>query len=184
MLLAGALGCGGNAESQRRLPDPAPAAPRGVPGAVPRAPAPVSVPALPSAEPAPTAAPESMRGEGDYGYFVKDQVENILIVYCGACHGPAAPAVGSAGIRFIDDVDQLVLAGLIVPLNSAASPIVRAIVLGNMPPPAVLFPMSDADLDTITWFIDNPREWPDVPLPAAADAGSGTSPADAGLDGG
>ena len=117
-------------------------------------------------------------------YFLEDAVENILAANCGSCHGPDAPVAGSGGIRFISDLDELVEAGLIVPLNSASSPVVRVSVQGSMPPPSSGLPqMTEADLDTITSYIDNPRYWP-ISAPPAVDAGTAPPALDAGADGG
>jgi mono/diheme cytochrome c family protein len=100
---------------------------------------------------------------------------------CGACHGPDAPVAGSGGIRFIGDLDALVAAGLIVPLSSAASPIVRVMRDGSMPPPSAgRFPVTNADLQIVVEYIDNPRFWPEASPPALVDAGSETPVVDAG----
>lgn len=100
---------------------------------------------------------------------------------CGQCHGPLAPATNSGGINFIDDLDQLVEAGLIVPLSSASSRIVIAMQDGSMPPPGTYpYPVTGADLDTVIQYIDNPRFWPDVAPSAGVDAGVEAPLADAG----
>jgi len=196
-LLAGVLGCGARAGSDM-APDPAPA-----PLYIPSFPPPsASAPARP--EPAPAAAarqtpppsPPQGSGSGDTGTETNlgdravDGVENILSSNCGSCHGPAAPVAGSAGIRFIDDVDQLVAAGLILPLNSVLSPIIRVSVQGgSMPPPSSGVPqISEPDLDFIVRYIDNPLYWPDVPVPTtpapAQDGGTAPPGGDAGIGGG
>ncbi|MEO8179773.1 MAG: hypothetical protein ABI895_13140 [Deltaproteobacteria bacterium] len=114
-----------------------------------------------------------------------DTVENVLMANCGSCHGPAAPVAASGGIRFIDDVAQLVEAGLLVPLSSASSRIIRVMVVGSMPPPSSgLPPVTDADISTIVQYIDNQRYWPDVSLPPVVDRGAESRPVDAGADGG
>jgi len=121
----------------------------------------------------------------DYPYYVKDAVENILMANCGPCHGPDAPALGSGGIQFIGDVDRLVEAGLIVPLSSATSRVVRVSVLGSMPPVSSGLPLlTEADIDTLVTYIDNPRYWPDFVPPATVDAGPAPPLVDAGVDGG
>ena len=54
----------------------------------------------------------------------------MLAQNCGQCHGSAlTPAQAQDGINFISDIDQLVEAGLIVPLSSATS---RVIVMLNL----------------------------------------------------
>ena len=198
LLLAGVLGCGGRAGSGE-APDPVPAPvyiPNNPPSAAtPTRPAPAPVAASPQAPP--RSPPEEPVLEGS-GSTEEDAVENILSANCGSCHGPDAPVEGSGGIRFIDDVDRLVAAGLILPLNALVSPIVRVSAQGTMPPPeSGLLPMSNSDLGVIISFIDNPRFWPAVyttPGPAqdgvpatpgpAQDGGAGPPAVVAGVDDG
>jgi hypothetical protein len=109
-------------------------------------------------------------------------VENVLTANCGQCHGPGAPVADSGGITFINDLDRLIAAGLLVPLNSAASPIVIAMVNGSMPPPGTgLPPATDADIAIVTSYLDNPRYWP-LLEPTVRDAGSSLPVSDAGTD--
>jgi mono/diheme cytochrome c family protein len=118
--------------------------------------------------------------QGDECDCATGRVENVLMANCGQCHGPLAPIAGSGGITFINDLDRLVAAGLLVPLNSAASPIVTVMVDGSMPPPASgLPPVTDADINIVTGYLDNPRFWP-LLEPPVSDAGSGPSVNDAG----
>ncbi|HEU4582478.1 MAG TPA: c-type cytochrome [Polyangiaceae bacterium] len=93
----------------------------------------------------------------------KATVENILQSNCGYCHGPKlTPAQAQAGMNYIDDIDQLVKTGKIVPLNSSGSPLVQRIKKGEMPPASSSYPqLTDADVDKVVSFIDNPRYWPD-----------------------
>ena len=89
---------------------------------------------------------------------------------------------GSGGINFIDDLDRLIAAGLLVPLRSAASPIVIVMVNGSMPPPASgLPPVTEADINIVAQYLDNPRFWP-LLQPTGSDAGSGPPVSDAGTD--
>ena len=128
-----------------------------------------------------------MPAEGEDPYAINDEsgIHRVLRIYCGSCHSSTAPVAGSGGIRFIDDFDQIVAAGLIVPLNSAASRIVQVVVLGSMPPPSSGLPrVSEADLQTIIYVIDNPRFWPGVSPPVAVDAGVALPVVDGGADGG
>jgi len=187
-----ALGCGGQAQSDERGPEPASAAPAGVPGRASLAPLPTMAPpaagaAMGSRGP---RTPRPSPPDGDTAYFPKDAAANVLLANCGSCHGPSAPAATSGGIRFIGDIDQLVATGLLVPLNSAASPVVQVMVKGSMPPPSSgLPPLTEADIGTITQYLDNPRFWPSaLPPPAisspATDAGAALPLVDAGVDGG
>jgi mono/diheme cytochrome c family protein len=112
-------------------------------------------------------------------------VEDILITDCGQCHGPNGN--GAGGIDDINSIDQLVADGLVVPLDSEASPIVRVLFDGSMPPPSSgLPPVTEADITTVAQYIDNPRFWPgrSAPLPPVVDAGSPAPLLDAGIDGG
>jgi mono/diheme cytochrome c family protein len=107
----------------------------------------------------------------------KDAMVNVLLANCGQCHGPAAPAEGSGGIQFIGNVDQLVVAGLIIPLSAETSPIVVAMEDGSMPPPSSGLPrVIDTDITVVASYIDNPRFWPGVMPPAVADAGAPPAP--------
>ena len=130
-------------------------------------------------------APPDPPAQESESYYAVDAVRNILIANCGICHNANAPIEASAGIAFIGDVDQLVAAGLIVPLRSARSRIVRVMVDGSMPPPSSGLPrVTEADIDMVAQYIDNPRFWPDVIAPALPDAAVETQLADAGADGG
>jgi hypothetical protein len=122
--------------------------------------------------------------QDDIGDYLVDSFLNVLFANCGPCHDSAAPLTGSGGIRFFDDVERLVEAGLLIPLNSAESPIIRVSVQGSMPPPGSgLQLMTEADIGTLVQYIDNPRYWPNV-APATTDAGTTSPPSDAGVDGG
>jgi hypothetical protein len=88
----------------------------------------------------------------------------------------------SGGFRFIDDWDRMIAAGLLVPLSSASSPIILAMVDGSMPPPESGLPsVTRADIDTVAQYLDNPRFWPGL-KPIGSDAGSSPSVSDAGTD--
>ena len=133
----------------------------------------------------PQSTPAVPSGYQDPGYLLVDAFLNVLLANCGPCHGPAAPLAGSGGIRFFDDVDRLVEAGLLIPLNSAESPIIRVSAQGSMPPPGSGLPlMTEADLGTLIRYIDSPREWPGVAPPVTVDAGAASPAIDAGVDGG
>jgi mono/diheme cytochrome c family protein len=102
---------------------------------------------------------------------------------CGQCHGPLVPATNSGGINFIDDLDRLVEAGLLVPLSSASSRIVLVMRNGSMPPPSSGLPLlTEADMNTVIQYVDNPRFWPDVAPPSRLDAGVQAPLGDAGAD--
>jgi len=111
----------------------------------------VKTPAAPSASTSDPAA------------LAKAAAENVLAANCGQCHGPALTAQqAQAGMNYINDIDKLVETGKIVPLDSAGSRVVQRMVRGEMPPvSAGLPPVTEADIQTVAQYIDNPRFWPD-----------------------
>jgi hypothetical protein len=123
-------------------------------------------------------------GVYDDGELAKAAAENVLTANCDLCHGPAlSQAQAPAGINFIGDINQLVVAGLIVPLSSATSRIVVVMRDGSMPPPGDAGPapaLAEGDINVVARFIDNPRYWPDSSPPAIVDAGSEAPAVDAG----
>jgi hypothetical protein len=182
----GALGCGGKAEDDGRPPPPLFSAPRATTTSPPAPqrpqPEPRTQPTPPSAPPRPPPQPNP-----DYtSYTFQGQVENVLSANCGRCHGSALTRdQAEAGINFIDDIAQLVEAGLIVPLRSATSRIVVVMRDGSMPPPETgRIAVSEDDIETVVSFIDDPLFWPDSPPPAMVDTELDIPPVDAGADGG
>jgi len=66
-------------------------------------------------------------------------------------------------MNYIDDIDQLVTNGKILPLNSKESRIIERMREGSMPPPSSQLPrVSDSEIDVVAQYIDNPRFWPNV----------------------
>ena len=54
-----------------------------------------------------------------------------------------------------------------------------------MPPPGPgSYPVTEADMNIVIQYIDNPRFWPDVTPPSRVDAGVDVPLGDAGADGG
>jgi mono/diheme cytochrome c family protein len=96
------------------------------------------------------------------GDLARAAAEDVLEADCGQCHGPAlTPEQAQGGMNYINDIDQLVENGKIVPLNSAGSLIIQRMRDGNMPPPSSgLPPVTEGDIDTVAQYIDNPRFWP------------------------
>ena len=101
----------------------------------------------------------------------KAAAENVLASKCGYCHGPnLTELTAQAGMNYIDDIDQLVAKGKILPLNSAGSPLVQKMVRGLMPPQGSGYPLpTAADIDIVVSYIDNPRYWEGVPVTNCAD---------------
>ncbi|MEO8180185.1 MAG: hypothetical protein ABI895_15220 [Deltaproteobacteria bacterium] len=116
-----------------------------------------------SAGPA-VVTPRNNNPPSDEAALSKAAAENVLASNCGQCHGPAlTPQQAQAGMNYINDIDELVKTGKIVPLNSAGSRIVQRMVRREMPPVSSGLPaVTDADITVVSQYIDNPRFWPDV----------------------
>jgi serine/threonine-protein kinase len=109
------------------------------------------------------ARPANPDPGGSEAELAKAAAENVLAANCGQCHGPAlTPAQAQAGMNYIDDIDKLVETGKIVPLNSAGSRIIQRMVRREMPPVTTGRTVTDADINTVAQYIDNPRFWPNV----------------------
>jgi mono/diheme cytochrome c family protein len=98
----------------------------------------------------------------DPAALAKAAAVNVLAANCGQCHGPAlTEQQAQAGMNYINDIDKLVSTGKIVPLDSAGSRIVQRMVKGEMPPVGSGLPrVTEADINTVAQYIDNPRFWP------------------------
>ncbi|HTV20026.1 MAG TPA: hypothetical protein VMG12_15185 [Polyangiaceae bacterium] len=114
----------------------------------------------------PTTTPGDSTSELE---LARAAAENVLRVNCGQCHGPQlSQAAARAGMNFIDDMDELVNQGKVVPLDADASPVVVRMREGSMPPlnntegPRP----SQRDIDVVADFVDNPLFWPEY-RPAA-----------------
>jgi serine/threonine-protein kinase len=113
----------------------------------------------------PTPTPNTDDDLSDEARLAKAAAENVLASNCGQCHGgQLTPQTAQAGMNYINDIDQLVSTGKIIPLNSAGSRIVQRMVNGQMPPISSGLPqVTEADITTVSQYIDNPRFWPEVP---------------------
>ena len=117
------------------------------------------------------------RGEADLldsrnarAELVRAAVLDALAFHCAECHSSLAPPPGRYEPLAIDDLDALVRDGQIVPLNSAASPLLARSQSGEMPPPgSARPPLAQADLDMLALFIDSPSFWPQA-SPSDCDA--------------
>jgi mono/diheme cytochrome c family protein len=100
-------------------------------------------------------------GSSDPAKLARAQAENILQSNCGQCHGSNLDLSDASGnMNYIDDIDQLVASGKIVPLDSKNSRIIERMREGSMPPPSSQLPrVSDSEIDVVAQFIDNPRFW-------------------------
>jgi len=109
----------------------------------------------------PRPTPGGQSSEAD---LAKAAAENVLAANCGQCHGSALTEQSAqAGMNYINDIDKLVETGKIIPLNSAGSRVIQRMVRREMPPVSSGLPaVTDADINTVSQYIDNPRFWPDV----------------------
>jgi mono/diheme cytochrome c family protein len=74
--------------------------------------------------------------------------------YCGSCHGAAAVANGTvAAFDSVDDLDEMVERGYIIPFNSAASPLVQRVRKGDMPPASVMPRPSQSEIRALESFV-------------------------------
>jgi mono/diheme cytochrome c family protein len=110
-----------------------------------------------------TTKPPSQTTGSSEADLAKAAAENVLAANCGQCHGPAlTPQQAQAGMNYINDIDKLVETGKIVPLNAAGSRIIQRMVKGEMPPVTTGRTVTEADINIVSEYINNPRFWPDV----------------------
>jgi len=99
----------------------------------------------------------------DEAALAKAAAENVLASNCGQCHGPQLLVKDAqAGMNYINDIDELVKTGKIVPLDAAGSRIIQRMVKGEMPPFTTGRTVTTADINIVSEYINNPRFWPDV----------------------
>ncbi len=90
------------------------------------------------------------------------QVENILKAECGACHGTQLTELTArAGMNYINDMEQLVENGKVLPLDAENSPIIKRMRSGTMPPPSEGYDrVATAQIDIVANYIDNADNFP------------------------
>ena len=103
----------------------------------------------------------------------KDAAENVLKSKCGYCHGAnLTQEQAKAGMNFIDDIDKLVAAGKIIPMDSAGSKVIQRMVRKEMPPQGSGYDLvSDAEIQIVAAYIDNSRYWGGIPGSNCQDKG-------------
>ena len=103
----------------------------------------------------------------------KDAAENVLKSKCGYCHGSnLTQESAKAGMNYIDDIDKLVATGKILPMNSAGSKVIQRMVRKEMPPQGSGYDLvSDAEIQIVAAYIDNPRYWGGIPAANCQDKG-------------
>lgn len=95
---------------------------------------------------------------------------DVLAHYCAECHSSVAPR-GAVAPLAIDDTAELVRSGLVIPLNSAQSPLLQVASSGAMPPtPRVA--LRPYQLEQLALWIDTPSFWPGAAPECAAPAGA------------
>jgi mono/diheme cytochrome c family protein len=117
----------------------------------------------------PVATPDPAPAPGpridDPNELAKAAAENVLLEACGQCHGTnlSITEAKGGGFNFINDIDQLVAKGYIVPLDPENSRIIKRMRAGEMPPPNQGFsPVADSDIEVVASYIKNPNFW-DLP---------------------
>jgi hypothetical protein len=102
-----------------------------------------------------SSAPEPESTDTD-GPFAIVAAQNVLLSYCGACHGPAlTESQSSDGINYIDDWSKLLETGLIERCSPQRSRIVVVMRTGSMPPASSGMPaVSDPDIGAVVDAID------------------------------
>jgi serine/threonine-protein kinase len=92
---------------------------------------------------------------GDPGDISRAYVESLLRTNCGGCHGNEAEENSAcrAGMCYIEDIDELVAQGKIVPGDPNASPLYQRISRGEMPPPGETVRPDEKDIADIAQFI-------------------------------
>jgi mono/diheme cytochrome c family protein len=121
----------------------------------------------------PAAASDPKKAAPSQAELDKDAAQNVLKSKCGYCHGTAlTKEQAKAGMNFIDDIDKLVAAGKIIPMNSAGSKVIQRMVRKEMPPPGSGYDLvSDAEIQIVAAYIDNPRYWGGIPDSNCEDEG-------------
>lgn len=86
------------------------------------------------------------------------QVENILLVNCGACHGTQLnERTRSGGMNYINDIEALAENGKITPLDAEGSLVIQRMRNGTMPPSGNA--VARAEIDIVANYINNPDKW-------------------------
>jgi mono/diheme cytochrome c family protein len=110
-------------------------------------------------------------GEEEEPDLQKGQVENILKVECGACHGSQlTDLTRRGGMNYIDDIDELVKNEKIVPADAEGSPIILRMRAGTMPPPNEGYDAIDkSQIDIVANYINDRDNFPGAPTTTCAD---------------
>jgi hypothetical protein len=115
--------------------------------------------------------------------LIKAKGENVVMAYCGSCHGPQLGDEGAGGLSYINDFALLISQGWLVPCDPERSPIVEVMRSAAMPPSSSGLPFVcpfdvDVLVDELARFYCTPVDG-DAGSSGVADAGSAGS-SDAG----
>jgi hypothetical protein len=90
------------------------------------------------------------------GELLVAAARNVLLSYCGGCHGSVlTPAQAPGSFNFIDDWSRLVRAGYIERCSPERSRLIVLMREGDMPPrTSLLPPVLDSDIDVVEQAID------------------------------
>jgi mono/diheme cytochrome c family protein len=98
-------------------------------------------------EPAPTATMVPTT-EPEYD---SSNAQDILFVHCSSCHNPMTPFGNLASV----DIDDLIVADLIVPGSADDSMVVVRMRNREMPPVSIERQPSDAEIEVVADYIDS-----------------------------
>jgi hypothetical protein len=147
--------CGGQAEGGDSDGPLAPAPTgRGPTAAAPTAPPPAYRGTTAPPPAASTASPDRASVSGPATQL--QLLEAMLGRYCGECHGAAAIANDNVmgGFDYVEDIEELVQNGYIVPLDAERSLLLQRIRRGDMPPRGVQPRPSQSEIRAFESFID------------------------------
>jgi mono/diheme cytochrome c family protein len=79
----------------------------------------------------------------------------MLGKYCGKCHGAAAIANGTVmgGFDSVEDMEELVMSGYIIPRSPGTSLLVQRIRSGDMPPAGVMPRPSQTEIRALEAYV-------------------------------
>jgi mono/diheme cytochrome c family protein len=109
--------------------------------------------------------------ESDPLKLARAAAENVLRANCGMCHGSSLALDQASGrMNYIDNTDELVKQKKLIPLNSKGSLVIQRMEDGSMPPSFSNLPkVTQADIDTVIQYIDQPSFWQDTAVAANCD---------------
>jgi len=102
---------------------------------------------LPVPEPVPPKTYAEHLADVPGGASEQETLEALLDDYCGDCHGSDYDGFSErVGMNYVDDIDRLIEAGMIIPGDPADSKLVLRMVRGEMPPVGAELPPAPQEL--------------------------------------